>query len=452
MKPDRFDFTFWGVIALVGVALGAVLLIGDRVGARVVSVTPESGGVVGAHSRIGVEFAQAMNQASVESAFAIEPPVPGKFTWEDRELWFTPREPFRLGVTYIARITTGAISVGGQRVKNDVVWQFTVRELSIIYVAPASDARELWSVALSGGEPKPLTGTGGMIYDFAVSPDGEGIAYTVVNEQTGIDLWLMNRDGSNQRLAVNCAADRCITPNWAPDGSRLAYSRQNAGIAPGAPNGPPRVWTLDIASGQTAAVYQDSQVLGYGPSWSPDGRRIAAFDGSVGGIRVLDLQTGDVMILPSQMGVVGTWAPDGQTMLYNDLSVVGEQPYVKMYLANFQTKEVNLAFEAGEAQIDYSVPVWSPDGQWAAAGLKNALSGGGNQLWIMRPDGSEGRAIADDPKYTYGAYRWDPWSQSLLFQRFELGEPFAKPEIMMWSPGDGVRFIAQDASMPAWLP
>jgi Tol biopolymer transport system component len=262
----------------------------------------------------------------------------------------------------------------------------------------------------------------------------------------------MNRDGSNQRLAVNCAADRCITPNWAPDGSRLAYSRQNAGIAPGAPHGPPRVWTLDIASGQTAAMYQDSQVLGYGPSWSPDGRRIAAFDGSIGGIRVLDLQTGDVMILPSQMGVVGTWAPDGQTMLYNDLSIVGEQPYVQMYLANFQTKEVNLTFEAGEARIDYSVPVWSPDGQWAAAGLKNALSGGGNQLWIMRPDGSEGRAIADDPKYTYGAYRWDPWSQSLVFQRFELGEPFAKPEIMMWSPGDGVRLIAQDASMPAWLP
>jgi len=241
-------------------------------------------------------------------------------------------------------------------------------------------------------------------------------------------------------------------PNWAPDGSRLAYSRQNAGIAPGAPNGPPRVWTLDIARGQTAAVYQDSQVLGYGPSWSPDGRRIAAFDGSIGGIRVLDLQTGDVMILPSQMGVVGTWAPDGQTMLYNDLSIVGEQPYVKMYLANFQTKEVNLTFEAGEARIDYSVPVWSPDGQWAAAGLKNALSGVGNQLWIMRPDGGGGRAIADDPKYTYGSYRWDPWSQSLVFQRFELGEPFAKPEIMMWSPGDGVRLIAQDASMPAWLP
>ena len=231
MKPDRFDLTVWGVIALIGVALAAVLLIGDRIGARVVGVTPESGGEVGAHSRIGIEFAQAMNQASVESAFAVEPPVPGKFIWEDRKLWFTPNEPFRLGVTYIARITTGAISIGGQRVKNDVVWRFAVREPSIVYIAPASDARELWSVAVGGGEPKALTGTGGMIYDFAVSPDGETIAYTVVNEQTGIDLWLMNRDGSNQRLAVNCAADRCITPNWAPDGSRLAYSRQNAGIA-----------------------------------------------------------------------------------------------------------------------------------------------------------------------------------------------------------------------------
>lgn len=453
MKLDRFDLTVWSVIAAVGAALAGVLLFGDRVGARVVGVSPEPGSLISAHSRIGVEFAQTMNQASVESAFTIGPPVAGKFAWQDRKMWFTPGEPFRPGVTYTVRIAAGAAGAGGQQVKQDIVWEFAVREASIVYVAPASDARELWSISTSGGEPRPLTGTGGMIYDFAVSPDGETIAYTVVNDQGGVDLWLMNRDGSTQRVIVDCGADRCIAPSWSPDGGRLAYSRQNAGIAPGAPNGPPRAWTLDIASRQTAAVYQDSQMLGFSPSWSPDGRRIAAFDGSIGGIRVLDLQTGDVMILPSQMGVVGAWSPDGQTMLYHDLSLAGEQPYVRMFLADFETKEVSPAFEGGQAQVDYSAPAWSPDGAWVAVGLKNNYSGPGSQLWIMRPDGSEGRAIADDPRYTYGAYRWDPWGQSLVFQRFELGEPFARPDVMVWSLADSsARVIAQDASLPAWLP
>ena len=452
MKLERFDVVVWSVVSLIALALGAVLWIGDRAGVRIVGVRPESNETISAKGAVVIEFAQPMNRASVESGFRIDPEIEGRYFWQANTLTFAPSEPFARNVTYMATVIKGVLAESGQAVKADVAWRFTAREPQVVYIAPASEAHELWVKDLEG-EPRALTATNGGIYDFAVAPDGESIAYTVVNESGGSDVWLMNRDGSTQWVVVECASDRCTAPDWSPDGRRIAYSRESAGIAPGAPNGPPRVWIFDRMSGASSPLYQDSQLLGYGPSWSPDGKRLAAWDGSVGSIRVVELNTGDTLLLKSQSGVVGAWSPDGETMLFNDLSFVSEQPYVKLYAADFATKEVRPAFDDERQVVDYSVPVWSPDGLWLAAGLKTAASGLGSQLWIMRPDGSEARVVAGDPQYTYGAYRWSLWSDALIFQRFALGVPFARPEILMWSIEDGsIRVIAEDASLPAWLP
>lgn len=453
MKPDRFDLTVWGVLALIGVALAGVLAINGWAGARIVGVHPDSNGSVGARGPLGIEFAQPMNQASVESRFTVEPPIKGSFFWKDKTMWFTPGEPFQIGAAHTARLASGALSESGQTVKDDVVWQFTIRDPLVVYLSPAFPPHELWARSI-GGEPQQITNTGGEIYDFAVSPDGQQIAYSRPNEVGGFDLWIVNRDGSSAQRILDCAADRCSVPDWSPNGSRLAFSRENAGIAPGAPHGPPRAWTLDPATGESAPVYQDPQVLGYDPSWSPDGSRLAVWDGIVGGIRVVELETQAGMILKTQSGAIGAWSPDGTKMLYNDLSVAGEQPVVEILLADFETKQIGNAFEdAGLTHVDYSAPAWSPNGDWIALAVRRETSGPGGELWVMRPDGSEGRVVANDPQYTYGAYRWDAWSSSLLFQRFELGVPFAKPELMIWSLADGsIQLIAQDASLPAWLP
>lgn len=452
MKLERFDIVVWSLLLVIAVAVGAVLLIGDQVGARVVGTQPENGGQLSALGQVQIDFGQAMNRASVESAFSIEPAVTGKFVWQEKTVTFIPSQPFQRGTTYTAHLNNTAASTSGQTVKKELSWQFSAREPAIMYVAPASDARELWIQPLNG-EARAVTATNGRIYDFAVAPTGDQIVYSVVNESTGIDLWKMDRDGSNQQMLVECGGDRCTVPAWSPDSSRVAFTREAAGVAANAPRGAPRVWIYDFPTGQASQLYADNQLLGYGPSWSPDGRRLAAWDGSVGSIRVVELATGDMMLLQTQSGMVGTWSPDGGTMLFNELSFVSEQTYVKMYLADFATKQISLAFETQEKLVDYSVPVWSPDGAWVAAGIKTPTSGLGSQLWTMRPDGSESRLIAGEIEYTYGAYRWNAWSDELVFQRFALGVPFAKPDIMLWSARDNsVRVFASDASMPAWLP
>src|SRR5512134_2429443 len=102
MKFDRFDLLAWGVIALAGLALAGLRGVGDRVGARVVGTRPESTGSPSVRGRVGIEFAQPMNTAGVESGFTIEPSIRGRFFWQDQTVWFLPGEPFERGVMYTA--------------------------------------------------------------------------------------------------------------------------------------------------------------------------------------------------------------------------------------------------------------------------------------------------------------------------------------------------------------
>ncbi len=51
MKLSRLDYTVWAVLGALGLALAVLLLLGDRVGARVVSTLPAEGGTIGAYGR-----------------------------------------------------------------------------------------------------------------------------------------------------------------------------------------------------------------------------------------------------------------------------------------------------------------------------------------------------------------------------------------------------------------
>lgn len=319
----------------------------------------------------------------------------------------------------------------------------------IAYLSPASGGREVWLDALDGNKVQ-LTDTGGKVFDFSVSTDGLWIVYSVVNEMAGIDLWMSSTDGRVPRLLVDCQSDRCTSPDWSADGERIAYGREQ--LVESALS-PARIWTVHPTTGQTAALYQDSQILGHGPSWSPDGSLLAFYDGTIGGIRILDIESGDEQVLPSRMGIVGGWAPDGQHMMFNVL-IAGEGNIVTgLQLADLVERSTTLIeLEADHIQ-DYGVPAWSPTGEWVLIGMQVAELGPGKQLWLVQPDGSEARPLVEDSRYTHGGYKWDAWGRRIVYQRLRLGRPDAAPELRLYDLESGEdRLIASDASSAAWIP
>ena len=96
------------------------------------------------------------------------------------------------------------------------------------------------------------------------SPDGRTIAY--VSDASGEDeLWLAPQDGSAppRRLTQDGAVFR-YTPEWSPDGERLAVSDKNG-----------RIFVVDAESGESVLVADEARGEVHDYGWSPDGGHLA---------------------------------------------------------------------------------------------------------------------------------------------------------------------------------
>jgi len=133
----------------------------------------------------------------------------------------------------------------------------------------------LWWLDVDSGEERRLTGVDHRIGDFAVSPDGERIAFTARfenrrNQSNLSEIFLLDvGSGSITRLTHNEAPEGRL--QWAPDGRRISYEapddqrwelRQD------------KLWILDVESGthRMASGSFDGSIRNY--AWEPGGRSI----------------------------------------------------------------------------------------------------------------------------------------------------------------------------------
>lgn len=447
-KLDRVVTTA-ALALLAGIAF--LLWRGDQVGVAILRTAPADGALAAATAPIAIEFGQRMNAASVQEHFSIEPEVPGKFFWNENSMYFLPDRPLEAGEHYLVHLAKGAQGQIGHDLLEDLSFGFEVRQPGIAFLRQAASGYELWALPDLKGAPVQLS-PADAVFDFTVSPDGESVIFSVVNDESGIDLWVVGRDGSNPRLLLDCGPDRCFAPDASRTGS-IAYSRVPAPLSPAEPYGPPRVWLLDPRRGETVRLHADTQKIGYGPSWSPDARRLAYYNGITESIVVLNVLNGDEFLLPSRAGVMGSWAPDGEHMLYYDTLQNEQGVRNQIFRANFGTQDILPFFDPQPEDADYSGPVVSPDGKWVALKVRPSESGISEQIWVLPPDGGFAIVAVSEGGYLYNNYAWGPNSKSLLYYRIALGTAERQPEAWLWESETGAaRLLVENANMPLWLP
>jgi imidazolonepropionase-like amidohydrolase/Tol biopolymer transport system component len=139
------------------------------------------------------------------------------------------------------------------------------------------------------------------IRDAVPSPDGERLAFTVLN-----DLYVMGiPDGRPERLAEDLDAV-LQHPTWSPDGESLAFSswRDDEGG---------HLWRVSSGGGDPERLTSTQALYRY-PKWSPDGTRILAERGSARSYRE-SIQRGnlgeptDLVWIPAAGGEVTLIAP-----------------------------------------------------------------------------------------------------------------------------------------------
>jgi Tol biopolymer transport system component len=449
---DTFDRLVAGIVAALVVAIGIVIGLGDRVGVTVVLVTPNGGQNPSSTTPIRLTFSQAMDTASVKERLSIRPQVAGTFRWEGSTLSFQPNQALAPDQIYTVTLEAGAQSLTNRQVAHTFTWSFVPRLPRIIYLAPANaDIRSLWITSLDGSPPTEIYASTYGIDGFAPSPDGSHIAVTAYGTDQSADIWIIDALGKNPHHITDCQVDFCGAPAWSADGERLAFERRKLSSTGG--SGPSRIWLYILSSGQSAPLYQDDQVLGSNPIWSPAGERLAFFDDSGRAIRVLDLSGGDTFRLPSLAGEVGSFSPDGEQMVFTDIRQVGGQFFPEILLADLSAQGGISALDAG-AEAD-RFPAWSPDGKWIAFGRRSLsqAESSGIQLVITDPANGQTRQLTSDLGYNNSLFAWSPTSDHILLHRFDLKAAPGTLDLWVYNlEDDSLSLAVKNAFGGQWLP
>jgi Tol biopolymer transport system component len=455
MKPGKFyslDFAAGLLAGVLLLSIGIVIWLGNQIGLRVTAQF-STRNTVGPYGPLTLVFSEPVNQDRVIDDFYIEPEVVGNFTFVDNKTFrFVPTEPFDPAIPYEMGLGEGPLTDTDVVLKKSKSWKFRVRSPLVAYLVVDANRSRLWTVEPETGKQNPLTNESFKIFDFDTSRNGEFVIFSAFNAQQGIDLWRVNRTGSNPVILLQCGPDRCSVPAISPDGHSVAYVREAANPSPNLQFGSPRIWLLNIEAKQDAPLYEDQQVLGYKPVWSPDGTYIASFDGLSNQIHLLHLVTNEHLIIPSHKGNLVTWSADKSTFVYTDIDANQSDLRTQIRAVKLLTNETTTLFgEKDKRDYYYNSLAWSPVDDALVIGLRLEENSSAEVLWLVDPTRHDEKAIANQLDYVYNSPSWDPWGKALVFQQFNVRGAY-KPEIDLWKPGMEAPKVVVEGLMAHWLP
>ncbi|MCY4662987.1 MAG: hypothetical protein OXF93_24770 [Acidobacteria bacterium] len=150
--------------------------------------------------------------------------------------WFPPEPPPQ--VPGVSELERGAWRTLGRLVNGRLLWS-----------SNRNGNHDLYLVELGSGAERRLTDHPHVDFFSRFSPDGTQVSFlrsqrpwVSFRDETAWDLYVMNADGSGQRLLVEGA----YHPTWRPDGAGLVYVFEN------------RIFDYNLASGTAAVIHRGS--------------------------------------------------------------------------------------------------------------------------------------------------------------------------------------------------
>ena len=222
--------------------------------------------------------------------------------------------------------------------------------LSVVYAAfREPNIYEIYEVNIATGNITQLTDRLGNVNGPEISPDGSTIAFKLSIPNSN-QLWLMNRDGTNQRQIPN--------------------------------------------------------VTGWDPTWSPDGTYILFASDMEGSIQLFRVKPdgSDLLKISNLPAIRGRsdWSPDSSFIV----TYSGEPWNRDVYIMNSDGTNTRILSPTGGNSQGPSI---SPDGQWVAftSYFDQYRVDNGCEIYIMRSDGTDVRRLTNNDYCDYQP-RWGP--------------------------------------------
>jgi Tol biopolymer transport system component len=271
----------------------------------------------------------------------------------------------------------------------------------IAFVSSRDGNPEIYTINTDGTDLTRLTNDPGIDEEPVWSPDGQRIAF--VSERSGnSELYVMNADGSNvvRRTFSACCTQ---TPSWSPDGTKIVYSTLS--------NGSANLWVVSPnADGPGPTLLFEEPGVDAQPAWSPDGTRLALVSDSNAYDFVWDIflinadgsgftgLTGDIFDHVDYLGP--SWSPNGARIAH----VVSERTGINTYITTLavmnadgtgETRLISACSECGSG-ISWGKLArssWSPDGQVIA--FTSATTDALNVSWVAADGSASGLIVSN---------------------------------------------------------
>jgi Tol biopolymer transport system component len=270
--------------------------------------------------------------------------------------------------------------------------------------AVRSDGRDLNRITRKRGRP-----------DW--SPDGSKLVFEESRE-----IFVVDRHGAGLRRLTRWIWDD--TPRWSPDGKRVAFVRGARAVAHPACCGPPESTEIYVVGADGRGTRRIG--TGYGPRWSPNGRRLMFVDfvgasgpQSMGGLRagrIITAQPDGSGRREVARGTAPAWAPDGARIAFMRYSFslagrdwrVDDSILLTARADGSDVREVVRVSAEGTVSTLYE-PQWSPDGRTIAVQTFDGLR------VVDIGTGAVGESLTGAG---VNAFEWSPDGTRLAFTRF----------------------------------
>ena len=333
---------------------------------------------------------------------------------------------------------------------------FAIKQAKLLFLAADHGPQgqdQLFMVSLGGGAPTQLTSESSGVSGYSVSPDGKTILYTTFKVDGSSSISAIQTDGTKPHLIVNCPTSQCGDPQWYPDGQKIAYQRLD--YAGDSALSKFSIWWLDLQSGKTMPVFQDQAFPSSAPAFSADGQWLSYISPANNTIQIYRLQDAkDISIPIGYQGLMPeVWSPASDALLFWEAvsPAVGSSIHVKKYVLN-SGQTLDLGGTAD--QTDYSA-AWSPDGKWIAVDRNLSTSDStkkGDQVWLVKPDGTQAHALLNEPDVSYTDLSWSPDGRYLAYTRYSYNN-IGHSDVWMVDIQTGqATLLAEGGFLPILLP